>query len=135
LNFLEDEKNLRIENVHKFLSICEKDSKFLEDFQFMDYSLFVVKLNFDENTISWLENFKKSSDYKNYIKYIYKSTESEYSYYIFCIIDYFQIYDLTKNLENKYKSIGNFSDIPEISCVPPDIYSFRFVRFLKNNFN
>ncbi len=135
LNFIEDEKKLKIENVDKFLSICEKDSKFLEEFGFMDYSLFVVTINFDENSIAWFENFKKSSDYEKYSKYIYISSQNIYSYFIFCIIDYFQIYDFSKNLENKYKLIGNTSNIPDISCVPPDIYSYRFIRFLKNHFH
>lgn len=101
----------------------------------MDYSLFVVKLKFDQNSIAWFENFKNSTDYDNYSKYIYKSTESAYLYYIFCIIDYFQVYDSMKQFETKYKLIGNnYSDIPPISCVPPDMYSFRFIRFLSNNF-
>lgn len=135
LNFLEDEKYVKIENIEKFLSVCHNDSRFLQDFNFMDYSLFVVKLIFDVNSISWLENFKNSSDYAIYSRYIYKSTESEYSYYILCIIDYFQVYDSIKQFETKYKLIGNnYTDIPEISCVPPDIYSFRFMRFLNNNF-
>jgi len=135
LNFLEDEKNLKIENTEKFLSACEKDAKFLEDFHFMDYSLFVVKLHFDQKSISWLENFKNSPDYANYCKYLYKSHESAYSYYIFCIIDYFQVYDSMKSIETKYKLIGNnYSDIPKISCVPPDMYAFRFIMFLENNF-
>jgi len=134
LNFLDDE-NLKIENLDTFLSVSYKDVKFLEDFGFMDYSLYVVKLEFGEKSISWLENFKNSLDYANYSKYIYKSTESEYSYFILCIIDYFQVYGTLKQVETKYKLIWNYyTDIPEISCVPPEIYSFRFMRFLKNNF-
>lgn len=134
VNFLEDEKDFRIENRNKLLEICRSDAKFLEDFTFMDYSLFVVKLTFDKDSIKWIENFKKSSDYKYYSRYMYKNSDSEYSYNIFCIIDYFQVYDFTKNVENKVKLIGNnYSDIPDISCVPPDIYCYRFIKFLEDN--
>ena len=133
LNFIDDE-NIKIDNIEKFLKICEKDARFLEDFYFMDYSLFVVKINFNEKSIEWFENLKKSSDFEYYSKYIYKASESEYSYNIFCIIDYLQVFDFSKNLENKYKLIGNnYSDIPDISCVPPDMYAFRFVKFLNDN--
>jgi len=132
---LEDEKDFKIENIERFLLICERDAKFLEDFSFMDYSLFVVKIKFDENSIAWFESFLNSPDYKNYKQYIYKAIDSPYSYNIFCIIDYLQIFDLTKSLENRYKMFGNtYDEIPPMSCVPPNMYSFRFVWFLNKNF-
>lgn len=137
INFLEDEQKVNIIDSEKFIKICDNDAKFLEDFYLMDYSLFYVKLKFDSETIKNFENFKNSKDLIQYSKYIYKREDKEYEYNIFCIIDYFQVFDLSKNLENKYKCIGynNNNDIPDISCVPPDQYSARFINFIKNCFN
>lgn len=120
----------------KLIKNCDNDAKFLEDFYLMDYSLFCVKLKFDSETIKIFENFKNSKDLIQYSKYIYKTEDKEYEFFIFCIIDYFQVFDLSKNLENKYKCIGynNYNDIPDISCVPPDQYSTRFINFIKNCF-
>ncbi len=133
---MRDEK-IQIEKINKFQKICEKDSNFLKEFNFMDYSLYSVKLNFDKNSIKWMNIFESSSEKEKYEKYIYKIKEGEYSYIIFCIIDYLQIFDFSKNIENKSKSVfgkGN-GELPDISCVEPETYSYRFIKFINDNFH
>jgi len=131
------EENIELEKKNKFLNMCEKDSKFLEDFNFMDYSLYLVKLNFDKDSIRWMNVFESSNEREKYAKYIYKTKEGEYSYNIFCIIDYLQVFDFSKNVENKSKLLLGKGDgeVPDISCVEPAIYSYRFIKFMNDNFH
>jgi hypothetical protein len=135
LNFLKDEK-IMLEKIKKFQVVCERDSKFLEDFNFMDYSLYLLKLKFDQNSIRWMDVFENSSEREKYSKYIYKIKDDENSYCILCIIDYLQVFDFSKNVENKSKLLlgKGEGEIPDISCVAPDIYSYRFIKFMKDNF-
>lgn len=139
LNFLSDTKDekIELEKLNKFQNICEKDSNFLKEFNFMDYSLYVVKLNFDEDSIKWMTVFESSKEKDKYGKYIYKTKDGEFSYIIFCIIDYLQVFDFSKNIENKSKSIfgKGGGEMPDISCVEPEIYSYRFIKFMNDNFN
>ena len=51
--------------------------------------------------------------------------------YIMSIIDYFQIFNLQKNLENKYKKFKTGAKKEEISSIPPDEYKDRFIEFVK----
>ena len=117
--------------------MIEKDSNFLKEFNFMDYSLYVVKLNFDIETVNWMTVLEESSEKEKYWRYIYKSKEGEYSYIIFCIIDYFQVFDFSKNIENKSKLVfgKGVGELPDISCVEPETYSYRFIKFMNDNFN
>ena len=62
-------------------------------------------------------------------KYLYPSLKGDVAY-IMSIIDYFQIYNLQKNLETKYKRIK--AKEKAISSLPPDEYRDRFIEFLKN---
>ena len=48
------------------------------------------------------------------------------------IIDFFQLYNLQKNFETKYKQIANRIKAKYISSVPPNEYKERFIEFVKN---
>ena len=55
--------------------------------------------------------------------------------YIMSIIDFFQLYDLHKNFETKYKQIANRINAKYISSVPPEDYRNRFIEFIKKKSN
>ena len=64
-------------------------------------------------------------------KYIFPSLKPDIIY-IMSIIDYFQIYNLQKNLEQKYKKFKTGVKKEDISSIPPDEYKDRFIEFVKN---
>ena len=64
-------------------------------------------------------------------KYLFPSLKGDVAY-IMSIIGYFQIYNLQKNIETKYKKIKARVDEKAISSVPPDEYKKRFIEFVKN---
>ncbi len=63
-------------------------------------------------------------------KYMFPSLKADIVY-IMSIIDYFQIFNLQKNLENKYKKFKTGVKKEEISSIPPDEYKDRFIEFVK----
>ena len=63
-------------------------------------------------------------------KYMFPSLKGDVVY-IMSIIDYFQIFNLQKNLENKYKKFKTGVKKEEISSIPPDEYKDRFIEFVK----
>ena len=77
------------------------------------------KIRFDKDNIACLK------------KYIFPSLKPDIIY-IMSIIDYFQIYNLQKNLEQKYKKFKTGVKKEDISSIPPDEYKDRFIEFLKN---
>ena len=133
-----------------------KDANFLGNLDIMDYSLFVVKLNMNEIQVNSLfiksemifenqigykkENLSINDEDMTYIrfseckylrKYLFKSLNPNVSY-IIAIIDFFQLYNFSKFIETKFKYyIKNRPEkITEISSVPSDVYSNRFIEFI-----
>ena len=51
--------------------------------------------------------------------------------YILSIIDYFQLFTLQKNLENRYKKFKTGVKKEAISSIPPKEYRDRFIEFVK----
>ncbi len=135
INFLNDERILKIENRYKFIENITKDAEFFEDFNLMDYSLLLLKLEFKEDSITEFIKFNESRDYEFYSRHIYHSKEDSNIFYVCFIIDFFQDYNLRKKIENNIKNFiterPNKTDL--ISCVPSDIYSTRFVEFFTKN--
>ena len=158
VNFLELEKNLMLNDNDKIRinEIVMKDANFLGNLDIMDYSLFVVKLNMNEIQVNSLfikseiifgnqigdkkENLSINDEDMTYInfseckylrKYLFKSLNPNVSY-IIAIIDFFQLYNFSKFIETKFKYyIKNRPEkITEISSVPSDVYSNRFIEFI-----
>jgi hypothetical protein len=70
---------------------------------------------------------------KHYQKYIYLSTDKK-KVYILAIIDYLQVYHFLKALETNYKFfVKRPKTILSISCVPPDIYQDRFMKYIEKS--
>jgi 1-phosphatidylinositol-4-phosphate 5-kinase len=84
---------------------------------------------------------KKGEEIFDGIRFSNKSIESLKKYffpslkwdilYIMSIIDFFQLYNLHKNFETKYKQIANRINARYISSVPPEEYKNRFIEFIK----
>ncbi len=67
-------------------------------------------------------------------KYFFPSLQGDILY-IMSIIDFFQLYNLQKNLETKYKQLTARVNAKCISSVPPDVYKKRFIEFVKEKTN
>ena len=100
--------------------------------------------NFDILKIIEKDDKKKENEDELYdgIRFGYKKIESLKKYffpslkwdilYIMSIIDFFQLYNLQKSFESKYKQITNRINAKYISSVPPEEYKVRFIQFIKN---
>ena len=64
-------------------------------------------------------------------KYFFPSLKGDILY-IISIIDFFQLYNLQKNLETKYKQLTKRVKKNEISSMPPNEYKDRFIEYVKN---
>ena len=63
-------------------------------------------------------------------KYFFPSLKGDVLY-LMSIIDFFQLYNLHKKLETKYKQFAKGVDAKCISSVPPEDYKDRFIEFIK----
>ena len=79
-----------------------------------------------DNSILNNDNMRfDSSQIGNLKKYIFPSLKPDVAY-IIAIIDFFQLYNLRKNLETKFKLIK--AKKTDISSVPPEEYVIRFIN-------
>ena len=84
-----------------------------------------------------VENDKKFNDdpkIKCLRKYFFPSLKGDILY-IMSIIDFFQLYNLQKNLETKVKQITKRVKANTISSLPPGEYKDRFIEFVKEKTN
>ena len=104
-----------------------------------------IKIGIDEEIkIGINEEIKEKKEHKNITftdskidslrKYFFPSLQGDILY-IISIIDFFQLYNLQKNLETKYKQLTARVNAKCISSVPPDIYKKRFIEFVKEKTN
>jgi len=98
----------------------------------MDYSLLLIIVHFpqaedDPNYESIIHLFGD----RRCCRRIFKSQNKKYIY-IMGIIDYLQKFNVSKFLENKYKSILYGDEIRYVSAVDPTIYSERMFDFAKD---
>lgn len=69
--------------------------------------------------------------FKYYRRYLFPSLQNSKGY-IIAIIDYFQYYNFFKLMETNYKNLIHMSKSDNtISCVKPDVYSERFIKFIE----
>ena len=79
-------------------------------------------------------DFLNFAEMKHYKKHLFLSTDRDGEdgvVYIISIIDYLQYYNFKKYLETTFKTnfLPGFSG--NISSVPPEIYSTRFIEYVK----
>ncbi len=144
LNFKNDVRVLKIAEPEIFLQAIKRDSEFLEDLNLMDYSMLVYKLKINNNILKELNNTNEWKYYKKNFFFIEENDDdNKRTAFCFTIIDYLQDYNFSKNLEYIYKNFVHLKTRctdghVDISCVPPDRYSKRFVNYFQgmiNNFN
>ncbi|CAK85945.1 unnamed protein product (macronuclear) [Paramecium tetraurelia] len=133
LNFLEDkEKNMRL-NINKnksmlFFNQLEKDCKFFEDNDIIDYSL-LLGLHAKGN--KQLDNessvYSENPQLDNFSKMV--TVDNQYTLHI-GIIDILTNFSTKKKLEFLSKRVIYG---PTISAIPPRDYAERFLKFLKDH--
>lgn len=136
LDFDSIEKKLYIEERLKehLLETLKKDSKFLKSHGLIDYSLLVFKIKKEikkENEKQVIKSsvFSNFFDKEKFNYKILKSTLEDGVYYHISIIDYLQLYDIPKWVENKVKTIANPNGDP--SSQDPKYYQTRFMDYMK----
>ena len=88
--------------------------------------------NKSENDVDYNNELRfKDTKIEALKKYFFPSLKWDILY-IISIIDFFQLYNLQKNFETKYKQIANRIKAKYISSVPPNEYKERFIEFVKN---
>ena len=113
----------------------ERDLIFLRDLNLMDYSLLLIILKFPDDFTNNNEEFDALLNLFGDPKYYRKIYKSRTSKYLYCmgIIDYLQIFNMSKFLENKFKTLSYCSEVKNISAVDPITYAQRMKDFLKEN--
>ena len=98
----------------------------------MDYSLMLIVIHFPKEQDSEYDNIINVFGEQRYQNKVFKSKNGKY---IYClgIIDYLQRFDLSKYLENKFKSIFYGKEIKNVSAVEPTLYSRRMHNFAVQN--
>lgn len=138
INFKEIEKGILISeaDVNRLRTACLNDSKFLEALGIIDYSLLVVKLSLSKEQLDSIFNNNSKNKLQNlqsYKRFLFKSLQ-EGQAYIISIIDYLTYFNFSKVLESNYKQVlickGKEEKSP--SCVEPNIYSERFIKFINS---
>lgn len=111
--------NINSIEAEKIFKSLELDTKLLETYEIMDYSMLVL---FQETNS--IENSPQSEIYNNFFRF------GDFSGYV-GVIDYFQTFTIRKKLENKFNQIkaNNFS------CIPPFHYRKRFLNMIANILN
>ena len=107
-----------------FEGIMKNDLELLTKCNFMDYSLFIVILNYNEELI------KQTTTTRMYV-----SKDRKYAYYL-GIIDYLSYYGIRKKIENLIKTffLCQKNNKTNISAVNSQIYSQRFSKFMRKIF-
>ena len=102
--------------------IIERDTKFLEKYNIMDYSL-----------LFGIAHRRRDSIFENLLDNgrISFTKKKDFAYFM-SIIDIFQKYTIKKRMEHSLKSLKlSAKESRMISCIPPKPYSDRFNNFVK----
>ena len=120
-------KNHRKKTEAQYLEIIGKE---IESINKLNES--IEKANTEKNLIEISnENIRfKEGNIASLKKYLFPSLTPDIAY-LMSIIDYFQVYNIQKDLENKYKKIRSGVKREAISSIPPDEYKKRFYDFIK----
>ncbi|CAD8115621.1 unnamed protein product [Paramecium sonneborni] len=131
IDFKEEEVKLYIpENIKDQLkNSLIKDSEFFQKLNIMDYSLLIIKMNWsfyskDEKDIPSFFNSKLSC---------IPSVKEKGIYYHIAIIDYLQIWNAEKKIEQVTKLAINVNKDLDISAKNPQEYTKRFIEKLVQN--
>lgn len=116
--------------IEDILYTLEDDLTLLRNLNLMDYSLLLIILEFPKEEEEDYQDIINVFGDSRYCRKVFKSRKSKF---IYCmgIIDYLQKFNLSKFLENKYKTLIYGKQIKFVSAVDPTIYAERMIEFLK----
>ena len=126
-------KNHRRATETQFLQMIGQERMTVDNSNLMRESKEINNKVEEKEEITDVDNDKirfKEGNIASLKKYMFPSLKGDVVY-IMSIIDYFQIFNLQKNLENKYKKFKTGVKKEEISSIPPDEYKDRFIEFVK----
>jgi hypothetical protein len=108
----------------------------LREAKLMDYSLLLIVAYNPGQSKMTQEDVDAFGFSTGNSRYAYRTFVSANGKYVYCLglIDYLQKFNLSKFLENKYKSLLYGRDVKNISAVDPVIYSKRMIEFLADKF-
>lgn len=113
--------NFEDKSIAGIIETLKYDLNLLRNSSIMDYSFFITIAensgDFDTDSHCLVSNR------------MYYSKDKKYVYFI-GIIDYLTKFDRLKMLENKYKSLMNYSKRSTISAVNPVHYADRYMKFI-----
>ena len=115
--------NVDDEIVENVIYTIESDTRFLQKHNLMDYSLLIQ--------IEKVSSGQKLPETKN--RNIIQSVDGKRLYHI-GIIDFLQDFSYAKKIESFIKTTKAKGEQAKlISCVHPDFYAQRFLKFMKEN--
>lgn len=112
--------------------VLQCDLAMLRDVNIMDYSLMLIVINFPSDKDSDYQSIINVFGEQRNLNKIFKSRNEKYIY-VLGLIDYLQKFNLSKFLENKYKSILYGKEMINISAVDPILYGKRMHNFAIEN--
>ena len=124
-------KNHRRNSEKQFLELLGKESKNALNPNIKKESKVNQEEEDDYNIMNDSSEIRfKEGNIASLRKYIFPSLKADVMY-ILSIIDYFQLFTLQKNLENRYKKFKTGVKKEAISSIPPKEYRDRFIEFVK----
>jgi len=108
--------------------MLEKDLTILMENKLMDYSLLFIIIEVPKPSDT---DYSKIWDCFGEVRYHSRLVKSKNQKFIYCmgIIDYLQVFNYKKYLENKYKNVLYGNKINKISAVDPVLYADRMLNF------
>lgn len=113
---------LDTEQAEHILDTLDSDSRFLARMNMMDYS---VLLDIEQVTAKTDMSRLHSLNRNEFVSY-----DSKNIYHI-GLIDFLEPYSIFKKAETAFKTRVMMGKMAQISCVPPDYYQERLMRFVK----
>eukprot|EP00347_Sterkiella_histriomuscorum_P004969 403358396 len=110
------------DNYERFIEQVHKDTLFLSKQFIMDYSLLMMIVKLD--SVDNMRQFKRTFDQV----YVFQTKNEQFAI-VMGIIDYLQVYDFSKTIQQKaqrFWSVIKSTKRKEISCVQPEAYFSRF---------
>lgn len=131
IDFINVEKNIELlpEIRQRLLSQINKDVEFFRAHKIIDYSLLLGVI---DTNLTTDDDFALMEQLEREGSLIFDHSRKEA--YIMGIIDYFQVYNMSKCFEKYYKKISHLNLKLDTSSQPSKYYSTRFLAFLEKIF-
>ena len=121
--------NFKEDDIKEIKNNLTKDINFYKNLGLMDYSLLFIIIDFPNKIDPDYNQIVGLLDDPKYRGHVYKSNDKKFLY-IIGIIDYLQIFNCKKRLENFFKGIYYGKEKNMISAVESHYYGDRFFNFM-----